>query len=251
MKTFKAVVVLVLLSLALTPLPAYAIGLEVAAGMWNQSPEGTMAYQQTPLSLTDDLGYSSKLRAYGRAKIDMPLIIPNIYLMATPMSFDGAGSKNVNFLFGNKTYSGNVPFTSELVLDHYDIALYYGLPFINLATAKKLNVDAGLNLRVIDLSAKITQGAISESKSFAIPVPMVYLGAQLKPIDKLSLEAELRAIAYNSSHYYDLIGRVKYKIFGPAFIAAGYRYEDISIDTEDVIASLRFGGPFAEAGVEF
>ena len=251
MKTFKAVVVLVLLSLALTPLPAYAIGLEVAAGMWNQSPEGTMAYQQTPMSLTDDLVYSSKLRAYGRVKIDMPLIIPNIYLMATPMSFDGAGNKNAQFSFGNKTYSSNVPFTSELVLDHYDIALYYGLPFINLATAKKLNVDAGLNLRVIDLSAKITQGAISESTSFAIPVPMVYLGAQLKPIDKLSLEAELRAITYSSNHYYDLIGRVKYKIFGPAFIAAGYRYEDISIDTEDVIASLRFGGPFAEAGVEF
>jgi opacity protein-like surface antigen len=80
---------------------------------------------------------------------------------------------------------------------------------------------------------------------------MVYVGAQFRPINKLSLEAELRGIALGSNHFYDLIGRVKYKAIGNVFIAAGYRYENIKIDRSDVKANLTFSGPFAEAGVEF
>ncbi|MDO8747077.1 MAG: hypothetical protein Q7J70_05385 [Thermodesulfovibrionales bacterium] len=80
---------------------------------------------------------------------------------------------------------------------------------------------------------------------------MVYIGAQFKPVDKLSLEAELRGIALGSNYFYDLIGRVKYKVAGPAFIAVGYRYEYIKIDKSDVKANLTLSGPFAEAGVEF
>lgn len=74
---------------------------------------------------------------------------------------------------------------------------------------------------------------------------------QINPIDKLSIEAEIRGITYSSDHYYDLIGRVKYKTVGPAFIGAGYRVEDLKIDEKDVNANIRFGGPFVEIGIEF
>ena len=67
----------------------------------------------------------------------MPLLIPNIYLMATPMEFEATGSKSVNFTFGDRTFTGNTNFTSSLQLDHYDIAFYYGLPFVKTATLGK------------------------------------------------------------------------------------------------------------------
>jgi outer membrane protein len=122
---------------------------------------------------------------------------------------------------------------------------------VKTATLKKLNVDVGLNARLVDIKAEVKQGAVQESKSLTIPLPMVYVGAQFRPINKLSLEAELRGIALGSNHFYDLIGRVKYKAIGNVFIAAGYRYENIKIDRSDVKANLTFSGPFAEAGVEF
>ena len=240
-----------LLSLLLTPQFASAIGFEVAAGIWNQDPSGDIRYKGETLSLGNDLKYGSEARFFGRAKIDMPLLIPNIYLMATPMEFEATGSKSVNFTFGDRTFTGNTNFTSSLQLDHYDIAFYYGLPFVKTATLGKLNVDAGLNVRFIDMKAEVKQGALNESKSLTIPLPMVYVGAQLKLIDKLSLEAELRGIALGSNHFYDLIGRVKYKVVSPVFISVGYRHEDIKIDRSNVKANLTFSGPFAEAGVEF
>lgn len=253
MKVFKLAGLILLLSVFFIPQVACAIGLEVAVGIWNQDPEGGLAYKGESLSVADDLKYSDKSRIFGRLKIDMPLVIPNIYLMATPVKFDGAGSKGSGFTFGDKTFSANVPFTSEVRLDQYDLGFYYGLPFVETATLDKVNIDVGLNLKVVDLEAEINQTSTStrESKSATLPIPMVYLSVQLRPLKVLSLEGELRGVAYNSNHYYDLIGRAKYRFFRAAFVGIGYRYQDLEIDEKDVKAKVRFGGPVVEAGVEF
>ncbi|MEW6674984.1 MAG: hypothetical protein AB1348_03035 [Nitrospirota bacterium] len=105
MKVLKGWGMAFLLSFILIPQVASATGLEAAIGLWNQDPQGDIAYKGAALSLENDMKYSEKTRFFGRAKIDMPLIIPNIYLMATPMKFDGTGSKDVNFTFGDKTFT--------------------------------------------------------------------------------------------------------------------------------------------------
>ncbi len=235
---------------------AHALGLEAAAGYWSQSPSGDIRYNSgvtegTTLDIERDLNYDTKARPYLRVKADMPLFLPNIYLMATPMKFEATGSKDVSFRFGDKTFNGGVSFDSMVQLDHYDIALYYAIPFLNTATAGSLNVELGLNARIIDFEAKISQGGISETASYTLPVPMVYAGIQLTPGDLIALEAELRGIAYSSNSYYDFIGRLKFKPLWPVFLAGGYRYEKIKIDHEDLESSMEFKGPFIEAGVSF
>jgi len=235
------------------PQMASAMGIEAAVGVWRQDPSGDLGYKGPSLSLDNELKFDTESKVFGRVKINMPLVIPNIYLMATPMKFEGDGSKNASFTFGDKTFAGNVPFSSSLKLDHYDVALYYGLPFLKTATAGIFNAEVGLNARIIDFKAEINQPStgINESKSVTLAIPMLYLGAQLKPIKYLSFEGEVRGVAYSSNHYYDLIGRVKVSPIGPAFIAGGYRYEALDIDESDVKANLKFQGPFLEVGVEF
>ncbi len=246
----------VLTVLFISPVRTYALGLEVAAGYWNQAPSGDLQYsgvlgEGTNLNLKEDLNYNSKARAYIRIKADLPLFLPNIYFMATPMKYEGQGSKDFKITFGDKEFKTGASFNSVLKADHYDIAVYYSLPFLNTATAGSLNVELGLNLRIIDFEASISQGAQSESVNYTLPIPMVYAGVQLKPVDLFSIEAELRGITYGSNSYYDLIARMKVKPVGPVFIAGGYRYEKIKIDHNDVKASMEFKGPFIEAGVSF
>ena len=250
MKVFKMFCALFLVLCVVVPGIASAIGLEAALGVWNQKPQGDISLNGPSLSFEDDMKMGDKTRLYGRAKIDMPLMVPNIYLMATQTKSGGTGSRDNAFQFGDKTFSKE-SFASDLTLNEYDLGLYYGVPFVKLASLGKLNVDAGVNLKVINLDVEITQKATRESKSFTVPIPMVYLGAQFKPLESLSIEAELRGIALSSDHYYDIIGRVKYKVFGPAFMAAGYRYEDLQVDEKQVKTNRRLGGPFIEAGVEF
>jgi outer membrane protein len=245
---------LALLALVLVPGMAPAAGFEAAVGGWSQTPVGSVAYRNftDTLSLKDDLRYDEKFRVTGRVKMEAPFF-PGIYLMATPMKFAETGVKSLNFTFGNQTFSGGVPFTSKLRLDHYDVGLYYGIPFLKAATLNTLNIDLGVDARMIDFKAELNQPATGthESVSRFLAVPMIYAGVQLKPAKWFIVEGEARGMAWDSNHYYDLIARAKLKPIGPAFISGGYRYEKFKIDVSDVRAEGNFGGPFAEVGVDF
>jgi len=114
-------------------------------------------------------------------------------------------------------------------------------------------------VRIIDFKAELT-GTISpsppgltetETKSFTLPIPLVYFAAKVVPIDRLSIEAEARGIYVSDNHILSLIGRVKVKVFGPMFGTVGYRYEGIKMDVKDIVADINFSGPFLEAGIQF
>lgn len=247
----------VLLVWALSLSTAHAYGVEAALGGWQQNPSGDLAYKATNsndyLDVEDDLDYGDELRIHGRVKIDMPLFFPNIYLMGSPTEFDGTGEKDVAFSFGDEDFDANIPFYSKLTFDQYDVALFYGLPFLRTATLDRLNVDIGLNVRIVDLEAEIRQDAsgLREDYSETLAVPQIYLGAQLELLDWLTVEAEGRGISISDSSMYSVIGRLRFNMFGPAFVAAGYRYDKIDVDEDDLDAEFTLQGPFAEVGINF
>ncbi|HEY6012297.1 MAG TPA: hypothetical protein VIX18_12610, partial [Nitrospirota bacterium] len=99
MKRYQVYLVcLFVLAALVAPYRAFAfIGLEVGVGGWQQNPSGTMAYKgiiaTDNLDLENDLKYDKETKAMVRVKAELPLILPNLYFMATPMSFEGTGSK--------------------------------------------------------------------------------------------------------------------------------------------------------------
>ncbi len=247
------------LALLALPYRAFAFfGVEASVGYWNQTPSGTFGYQPVTgtvgdIDVKDDLNFKSKSNAFVRVKAELPLILPNIYFMATPMSFDGSGKITRNISFGGQTFTAASDVQSKVKLDHYDVALYYPIPLLKTATLGILNVDLGLNARKIDFEGTITSTSpvTSASKSLSIYLPMVYAGIQVKPISLVSVEAEFRGVAIGQNHYYDYIGKVRINPIPVVFISGGYRSEDVKIDQSDVKANLKFSGPFVEAGVSF
>jgi outer membrane protein len=264
MKSIRGYVVAVfVLAMLVVPYRAFAfIGVDAGVGYWRQTPSGTLAYKpisaSDSLDLKDDLGLDSKNRPFVRIKAELPLILPNIYAMYTPMSFDGTGKKTQSFKYGDITFDANATLESKIKMDHYDVALFYPIPALKTATAGVLNVELGLNAKIISFDGEITGKAAgieqTASISKTLAVPMVYVGVQVKPVSMLSIEAEVRGIAIGASHFYDYMGMVKVMPFGPLYISAGYRAEQIKIasnQVSDVDADIKFGGPFIEAGVSF
>jgi len=243
--------------LLIAPVTSYAIGFEAAIGGWNQSPQGDFSYKlvsgDDSIDLEKDLNYDDYIGFTGRLKVDMPLILPNIYLMTAMSQFEGEGSKAITF--GGIPFPATVPIDSELTLNNYDVALYYGVPFVSAASLGMFNVDAGINVRVYDFKAKISQTLLGitkeESASLSLPVPMLFLAAQVHPIDRFALEAEARVVSYENNQISSLIGRLKVKVFGPLFAAGGYRYDRIKLDAEDIEADITLSGLFIEAGFQF
>lgn len=251
MKKFVCAVALV--ALMICPAAVQAMGVEFALGGWSPSPSGNLSYKAAGpsdnLDMEQDLKYSDEFRLMGRVKLDMPLLIPNIYLMAAPMEFSGTGSTN-GFKFGDINFgAGN--FDSKLTFNQYDVGFYYGIPFVTTATAGMLNVDAGIDIRVLDLKAELTQANLNQSESIMLPVPMIYAAVQFTPIERISAEGEIRGISLSGNSFYSLIGRLKVKVFGPTFAAVGYRYDVIDVNESDLVLDANFGGLFFEVGAGF
>ena len=249
----------IVIFLMMFPLNAFAVGIEVAVGGWHQAISGTLSYSETLLpdtiDLENDIDFDDETRFLGRVKIDMPLILPNIYIVAAPMSFDGAGVKSGTLNFGDYTFDFSTGLESEITINQYDIGLYYGLPFLETVTFGKFNIDLGLNVRLVDFEANVkgtVAGAtVEESESLDLAIPMLYVGVQLTPIDSLAFEAEGRGIVVGDNKVYSLLGRVRYNFVGPLFVAAGYRMDKVEIDEDDVDADVKFAGPFIEGGFKF
>jgi outer membrane protein len=255
-RVHRYIVCLLVLSMIMIPYKALAFfGVEAAVGYWRQAPSGTVQYQGDSLDLKNDLNLGDSNQVVARLKVELPLVLPNIYVMATPMSFSGTNQLTVPITYGNTTFQANSPIQSSFKLDHDDLAFYYPIPLLKTATLGKLNIELGLDARYIDYDGSIT-GSVAgvtetSSKQATIVLPMIYAGVQVKPISTFSIEAEFRGMDYGSRHYYDYIGRLKVMPFGPLFISGGYRSEQARIDQSDLYANIKVSGPFVEAGVSF
>ena len=238
---------------------AWSAGVEMAVGFGRQSIGGTLSYSETNIAdvidLDNDLHFDEESKVMGRLKIDVPMFFPNIYLVAAPMEFEGNGSKSGTLNFGDTTFDFSVGLNTKLSLNQYDVGLYYGLPFVKTATLGKLNLDLGLNVRIVDFEAEVTGVSggvtVTERHDLALPIPMLYAGIQFMPVKALAFEVEGRGIAVGDNKLVSLLGRVRFRFAGPVFIAGGYRYDKLEIDEEDVIADIEFQGPFVEMGLKF
>ena len=251
------------------------IGVEVAGGISRYSPDGDIAYKGDKLSLTDTLGFDSSNSYFGRAKIKLPFILPNIYLAYTPIEFEGENTLSKTITFANTSFTANTKIKSSLNMKRIDVGVYWGIPFLKAITKTVtlgiggINVDFGIVGRKIDLEATVEDTSTNkkETGSATIYLPMLYGGIGIDVdipvipvIPRFTVELEGMGIPYSGKHckhYYDITGRIKTYFFstpviGPSFfIGEGYKYEDFKGEYDDVEASFKISGPFGELGVAF
>lgn len=226
------------------------VSVEGAVGGFMPSPSGDFQYGTGSRGDLDSiLGFDDEVLPSARLRVELPLIIPNIYLMATPMEFEG--NLTESFKFGDVTFSGSS--ATKLTLNSYDFGLFYEVPFLGLATLGRLGLDLGLNVRMLDMEAEMTDSVSGKThtESATVPVPLLFVAGQLNLIGGFALEAEIRGLDVGYARIISAIGRVKYNTMGPLFVAAGYRHEEVEVDEDDFDVDLTFAGPFAEVGFSF
>jgi outer membrane protein len=245
----------------------FLIDFEASVGAIQQKPSGYVSYKAGSnadnIDVKNDVHLGDKTNPWVKLKLEHPIpLIPNIKLAYMPMKFDGSGNVTRNINWGGHTYQANANFNLSVKLDRFDTTLYYNLPFINTATAGKLDVELGLNVRTMMFEGKLDGTAtgnqkVSESKSITLPIPMGHLAAEIKPINQVSLLGELNYIGYNKNAYYDYIAGLRLNPHGlistplKPFIEVGYRYEKLKLDEKDVKTDLKIKGGYALVGVRF
>lgn len=246
-KIIMAFSLLMPLSLSAMPL----VDVELAAGGWLNSPDGYAGYKGENLDIEDGFGFDDETDLYGRLRVELPLVLPNITIMRTDLNYDGDNTLKSDFDFGGETFSKNQKFSSDLKLDHYDFAVSFGLPLVDLASLGKLQADFGVNLRIVDMESSVSQDGLKRSKDVMVPIPMAYAYLRIEPVEGIAFEAEARGICLGDNSVKSLIARARYNVLGPVFVAGGYRIETMDIDEEDVEVDADFKGPFFETGFKF
>lgn len=245
------------------------IDFEISIGAIQQKPSGYVSYKPASeindrIDLKNDARLGDKTQPWVKLKLEHPIpVIPNIKLAYMPMKFDGSGVLTRDINWGGRTYQANADFNLSVKLDRVDTTLYYNLPFIKTATAGKLDVEFGLNVRTIMFDGKlsgiekVTGQSISESKSITLPIPMGHLAAEIRPISQVSLVGELNYISYSKNTYYDYATGLRLNSHGllrtplKPFVEVGYRYEKLKIDEQDVKTDLKVKGLYGLVGVRF
>ncbi len=204
------------------------------------------------LDFEDDCSFEPVIRPSGRIRVLMSPLV-NFSFMATPLRFEGTGSLGTSFTFLDTLFEPHTAFTSRLKLSHYDAAWFADYPQISLGSAWSLHTETGINLRMVYFHASISQPAtgVGESISSTVPLPMLYLGAQLVHGGGFAVEAEARGMRYRDDYTYDIIGRIRHPIRGPLHLSAGYRHLYVDLDIDDIDAQGTFSGPFMETVLSF
>jgi outer membrane protein len=258
----KTGLLLILAGLLLMSRPALATMLEVGVGVWEQNVKGDLYYnlysQPDEADMEDDLDLEDDTRGTGYLKLDLPLF-PTLYLGVTPMDFEGTGIMDDPYVFGDKTFLAGRPVNTDIILNHFDVGLYYSLTIPDFALLKKVKMDLGVNFRNADLDVEV-RGTVDgedgetlarESQNYTLVLPMLYGAMQITPVDSLSLEFEGRGVTLSSDHLVSLLGKVKYRVHGPFFVSAGYRFDSIRLDEDDLNVDCTVSGVFCETGCEF
>jgi len=252
--------IIALVSVGIIPCSAYAVpGIdgEISAGYIKQDISGWVNYKGTEADIDNDLKIGTENSFFIRAKLEHPVpLLPNIKLMYERMRFSGDGRVQRSFTFGNVTVNVNERVQTKLDLDHYDIVLFYNLPFINMLQV--IDGEVGLNIRVIDFYGKVrdVDQNQEDSTSFLVPIPMLHGSLEIKPVDLFSFLIEANGIAYQGHHYYDVSGELRIKpVKTPVanlFIGFGYKYEKLKIDDiDDTSADIKIKQPYAQLGLLF
>jgi outer membrane protein len=245
----------------------FLIDFEASIGAIQQKPSGYVSYEAESdndrLDVKNDANLGDKTKPWAKFKLEHPIpLIPNIKLAYMPMKFDGSGNVQRTVTWGNNTYNLDQGFNLSVKLDRIDTTLYYNFPFIKTATAGKLDVEFGLNVRTIMFDGKLSGTtvagqSISESASITLPIPMGHLAAEIRPINQVSLVGELNYISYSKNAYYDYVAGLRLSPHGllrtplKPFVEVGYRYEKLKIDEEGVKTDLKVKGLYALIGVRF
>ena len=238
------------------------LNVDVNAGYMMHSISGNIKYpadQGFDIDLNDTLGLKGTNNFMARAKVELP-VVPNVYAQYMPMTFEKKDQSIGSITFGNTTYTGTV--STVMKLDRLDVALYYNVPFIGLATGGLLDAEVGINARITQFDIKLRGQAgsqtVEEKVQLNSPIPMLYASGALN-LGPASVIAEIRAITFQDIRYYDLTGELRFSPFGLPGLAkfyggVGYRMESFELNKPfgvDAKIGININSPFINVGVAF
>ncbi|MDH5408641.1 MAG: TIGR04219 family outer membrane beta-barrel protein [Gammaproteobacteria bacterium] len=228
---------------------ATLVDAEIGVGAWfydslgNINHQGTTADVDTELKLDDDAGSVS----YIILEHSLPNI-PNIRLKQMGLTSSGGGTvSGAGFTFGGTSYVAGDAITTELVLDHTDVSLYYRI-FDTV-----VDLDLGVTIMMLEGRAEVTRAGVINRKLIDIVVPMAHykLGLEL-PYPGFRFQFDGSHMDMSDGYFCSLDSKIIYSPDTFYGVEVGYRDEKFKFDgKEGLYSDIDYEGPFVNLFVHF
>lgn len=252
----RTLIILAALSLATAAVPAFALpGIEAGARGMYWFPDLAATVKTTTGGITgefnakSDLGMKDKEFASGEAFVRFGNV--TLRLGYTPVKFDADNRLARSIVFNGRTFSADNQVVSSLDLQMLDGEVQFDLLRPDLVAAS-FNLGLVLKVKYVDGKVELAAAGQAEKKDFKAPVPMVGVAAGVGILkDMVRVDARATGIGYNDNRLFE--GDV-YASFVPLpffRIQGGYRFIDLKIDDNDVVARMKLKGPYVGAQLSF
>lgn len=260
MKKIVFLSVFYLSSLLFIP-PAYALlgfHAEAGVGIGEHDLSGDIQYRGDKIDLKDTLGMGKETQTTFKLKFEHPVpIVPNIYYHYIPSSFTAKKTSTETIGYGGQTFQASTVVTSEVNITRHDIGLFYNVPFVGLATLGILDLEFGINAKLLDFTGSLEGQVVGtgmvqkEEKAVTVPIPQLYAGFSITPIGLVSLNGEIKYISIDGNTLSEIDVSLRIRPLPFLYITVGYFMETLKVDTEDLVTDITTNAPYLMIGAEF
>lgn len=237
-------------ALACLPLTSHAFlfDAEVGAAGWSSSPSGWAAGGGEQLDVENDLGLDREVTGFVWAAFE-PVLLPNVKLRYTPMSFSDTGNVSHSFDFDGTHFDASRDVETDITLDQLDATVYFQ-PLDNI-----VQLGLGLNVKLIEGDIHIRERgnpSHSSKADFSAPIPMLYAHAGVTlPFTGLSAKVEAAGVSYDDNRIIDATASLRYNVLPLVNVEAGYRLQELRAELDDIDVDMQIDGPYLSLVASF
>src|SRR3990172_2434969 len=169
----------------------------------------------------------------------------------TPIRFDGNKNLTDNVTFNGQTFTATTNVISRLDIDMLDADLQVDI-FRHDLIAAGFYLGLIAKVKYVDGEVELKSPVLTEKRDFKAPIPMIGLAAGAGFANNLvRVDARVTGMAYSGNHLYEADAFASLCPFPFFRIQGGYRYIDLKVDEDDIVADLELKGPYVGAQLSF
>ncbi|MGA6993520.1 MAG: hypothetical protein WBX50_06460 [Candidatus Deferrimicrobiaceae bacterium] len=209
----------------------------------------TAGVPETKFDVKDDLGVGDENFFQGEGFVRLGRV--HVRIGYTQIRFEGSKTLTQAIDFNGQTFA-----VSDNVISRLDVNMLDAEVQVDILRPDLVAVSFYLGLigkvKYVDGEVELASTLLSEKRDFQAPIPMVGLAAGAGFLnDFLRIDARVSGMAYSGNHIYeaDTFASI---VPAPFFrLQGGYRYINLKVDEDDLIADFDLKGPYVGAQLSF
>ncbi len=203
----------------------------------------------TKLDAKSDLGVGDEDTPSGEAFVRLGRV--TLRAGYTGLRYDGDNILSRAIVFNGETFS-----VSDRVISRLDVTMVDGEVQVDIfrpeTAAASFRLGLIAKVKYADGDLRLSSSTMTEEKDFRLPIPMLGVAAGVGfAKNRVRIDARGTGMAYSGNHLYeaDVFASIAPVRF--VQVQGGYRYLDLSVDDDDLVADMTLKGPYVGLQLSF